>query len=137
MIRDAIQISPRYGEVDQMGFVYHSNHVIYCHQARTELMRKYGVEDSMLEKRNILLAVADFHIKYRNPARYDERLTVLTILKKVAAASIHFEFEITNNNNEIICSATSKVAFLNKISGRPVRAPAFVKEAIQVVPHDL
>lgn len=129
MIRDTIQIKPRYGEVDQMGYVYHSNHIIYCHQARTELMRKYGIEDSALERKNILLAVVDFQIRYKCPARYDENLTVHTTLNKIAAATIHFEFEMTNDKNELICAATSMVAFLNRTSRRPARAPAAVKKA--------
>lgn len=43
MITDEIQLRPRYGEVDQMGYVYHANYVSYCHQARSELLRKMGI----------------------------------------------------------------------------------------------
>ncbi len=129
MIEDTIQIRTRYAEVDQMGYVYHANHVMYCHQARTELMRNYGIQDSVLENNNILLAVVDFQVNFRSPARYDEELTIVTTLKKMAAATIHFEYEITNDNNELICSATSKVAFVDRDSRRPVRAPRFLREA--------
>ncbi|GAL66792.1 acyl-CoA thioesterase [Jejuia pallidilutea] len=39
MITDVFKLRPRYGEVDQMGYVYHANYVSYCHQARNELLR--------------------------------------------------------------------------------------------------
>lgn len=127
MIRDTIQLRPRYGEVDRMGYVYHANHVIYCHQARTELMRKYGIEDAVLEKNNILLAVVDFQITYKCPASYDEQLTIDTIIDKTGAATIHFKFEITNSKKKLICSATSSVAFLNSTTRRPARTPGPVE----------
>lgn len=69
MIKDEIQIRPRYGEVDQMGYVYHANYVSYCHQARTELLRKLGVHDRVLEEKNVMLPVISFEIKYKKPAR--------------------------------------------------------------------
>lgn len=129
MIRDTLQLRTRYGEVDQMGYVYHANHVIYCHQARTELMRKFGIHDSVLEKNGLLLVVANFQIQYKKPARYDELLSVQTSIDRITAARIHFEFAITNSKNELISSASSMVAFLNSTTERPIRAPSFLLKA--------
>ena len=50
LIENTIQLRPRYGEVDQMGYVYHANYVSYCHQARTELLRRLNIDDKTLEK---------------------------------------------------------------------------------------
>ncbi|MGD2034041.1 MAG: hotdog domain-containing protein, partial [Bacteroidales bacterium] len=71
MLKDEIFIRPRYGEVDKMGYVYHANYVCYFHQARTELLRKYGISDSVLEKNNIILPVISMGLKYYKPAYYD------------------------------------------------------------------
>ncbi len=75
MITDEIQLRPRYGEVDRMGYVYHANYVSYCHQARTELLRKHGINDKVLEENKVMLPVISFEIKYLKPAHYDDLLS--------------------------------------------------------------
>ena len=98
MITDKIQIRPRYGEVDQMGYVYHANYVSYCHQARTELLRKYGINDSKLEENKIMLPVISFKIDYKKPAHYDEKLTIKTTVSELPNVRFKFDFEIVKKN---------------------------------------
>lgn len=126
MITGKFQLRPRYGEVDKMGYVYHANHVCYCHQARTELLRKLGIHDSMLEANNIMLPVISFAIDYKHPAHYDELLSVKTIVPKLPETRLDFEFEITNEKEQIVCTATSTVVFVDSRSMLPQKAPVFV-----------
>lgn len=130
MIKDNIQLRPRYGEVDQMGYVYHANYVSYCHHARTELLRKYSINDRALEDNNVMLPVISFDIKYLKPAGYDELLTVNTFVKEMPKVRFTFEFEIKNEENIIISKAKSIVVFANSKSRRPIIIPDFVKDAI-------
>ncbi len=80
MITDMFELRPRYGEVDQMGYVYHANYVTYCHQARNELLRKLGIDEIKLEKKHIILPVISFEIIYKKPAYYDEHITIKTTM---------------------------------------------------------
>ena len=130
MITDTIQLRPRYGEVDQMGYVYHANHVCYCHQARTELLRKIGIQDKVLEMNNIMLPVINFNINYKNPAHYDELLTVKTTIREIPKIRFNFEFEITNEKGKLICTANSTVIFVDKKSRYPKEIPDFVENAL-------
>ncbi len=125
-----MQLRPRYGEVDQMGYVYHANYVGYCHQARTELMRKIGIPDSLLEEKNIMLPVISFDIKYNKPAHYDELITIKTIIKEIPKVRFNFEFEIKNGDGELLTTAKSTVVFVNKDSRYPMAVPEFVEEAL-------
>ena len=102
MITDIFELRPRYGEVDQMGYVYHANYVTYCHQARNELLRKLGIDEIELEKESLILPVISFEIIYKKPAHFDELITIKTFIKEVPKVRFTFEFEIKNERNTLL-----------------------------------
>lgn len=127
MIQSKIDLRPRYGEVDQMGYVYHANYVSYCHQARTELMRDLGIHDQALEENRIMLPVISINLRYLKAAKYDELLTIQTTLREMPKTRAVFEFEIRNEANEKICTAVSEVVFVDSISRKPMKVPEMVR----------
>ncbi len=131
MIKDITIIRPRYDEVDQMGYVYHGNYVKYCHQARTELMRKINIHDASLESQNIMMPVIEMNLKYHNPSGYDEELTIETIVEDIPEVKLNFKFKMYGNDNKLICSAKSTVVFVDSISRKPMRIPDFIKESFK------
>jgi acyl-CoA thioester hydrolase len=130
MIIDKIEIRPRYGEVDQMGYVYHANYVSYCHQARTELLRKFGICDHILEENDIMLPVIEMNLRYFKPSHYDEKLTITTIIREIPLVRFRFEFKITNDQQEKVCQASSTVVFVERLSRRPIKVPELVENAL-------
>jgi len=128
MIKGEITLRPRYGEVDQMGYVYHGNYVNYFHQARTELMREMGIEDSKLEAQQVMMPVISMNLQYHRPAGYDERLTIHTIIAEEPITRLNFQFEARNEQNQLVCSADSTVVFVDSKTRKPMRIPEFVKE---------
>ncbi len=131
MITDEIQLRPRYGEVDRMGYVYHANYVSYCHQARTELLRKIGIHDSLLEENNVMLPVISFEINYKKPAHYDELLTIRTTIKDMPEVRFNFEFEVRNEEGILLTTANSTVVFVDSKNRFPMGAPDFVEKALK------
>jgi YbgC/YbaW family acyl-CoA thioester hydrolase len=121
MIKDTFTIRPRYEEVDQMGYVYHANYVAYCHQARTELLSKIGINDKILEDNGIMLPVISFNIEYKKPAYYDELLTIQTIIKELPAVRFIFKFEIRDSQNILLSKANSTVVFVDSKNGAPIK----------------
>lgn len=130
MLKDIFELRPRYNEVDQMGYVYHANYVSYCHQARTEFMRKLGIEDHKLESMQIMMPVIGINLRYHNPAHYDEPLTITTTIPEIPSTRFSFRFEIRNREERLICSADSTVVFVDRESRKPLRAPAVVLEKL-------
>ncbi|PQV51429.1 acyl-CoA thioester hydrolase [Jejuia pallidilutea] len=126
MITDVFKLRPRYGEVDQMGYVYHANYVSYCHQARNELLRKLGLDEITLDDNNVILPVISFDIIYKKPAHYDELITIKTTIKELPKVRFNFEFEIKNEQNTLLSKAKSTVVFANSKSRLPVSTPSFV-----------
>ena len=131
MITDVFKLRPRYGEVDQMGCVYHANYVTYCHQARNELLRKLGLDEIKLEKNNIILPVISFDIKYKKPAHYDELITVKTIIRVMPKVRFSFEFEIKNEQHTLLSKAKSTVVFVDSQSRLPKNTPRFIENILE------
>ena len=65
-----------YADVDQMKFVYYANYLVYFEMARTGLLRQAGMPYSELEERGVLLPVMAAHCAYRQPAHYEDLLSV-------------------------------------------------------------
>lgn len=131
MKSDEIQIRVRYGETDQMGVVYHGNYPLYLEMGRIEWLRKLGVSYKSMEKKGIMLPVVSLSINYKKSACYDDVINVKTQLKKMPAARIEFEYEITNENGEILTTAETTLVFIDMKSNRPVRAPKYILEALE------
>jgi len=131
MITDIFELRPRYGEVDQMGYVYHANYVSYCHQARTELLRKLGIDDNKLEKNHVMLPVISFEIIYKKPSHFDEFITIKTTIRDLPKARFSFEFEIKNEQSTLLSKAKSTVVFVDSHSRLPMSIPDFIENRIK------
>ena len=124
------QIRVRYAEADRMGYVYYGNYATYFEVARTEMLRFLGFTYKGWEDSGILLPVREFHIRYHNPALYDDLLTVRTILRELPAARIRFFHEVFNQKEELLCSGNLDLVFVNAETRRPTRAPQEFLDAI-------
>ncbi|HVN19586.1 MAG TPA: thioesterase family protein [Dongiaceae bacterium] len=89
----------RYAETDQMGVVYHSNHLIWFEVGRVELMRQMGFSYRDMEREDgLFIAVAEAKCRYRAPVYYDEEILVRTRLKNVRESVIIFGYELERVN---------------------------------------
>lgn len=85
----------RYAETDQMGVVYHSNHIIWFEVGRVELMRQLGFSYRDMESKDKrFIAVAEATCRYRAPARYDDEIIVRTRMKSARESVIVFAYEL-------------------------------------------
>jgi acyl-CoA thioester hydrolase len=90
----------RYAETDQMGVVYHSNHLIWFEVGRVELMREMGFSYREMERdEGRFIAVAEAKCRYRAPVYYDEEVVVRTRLKSVRESVIVFSYELVRAGN--------------------------------------
>ena len=93
----------RYAETDQMGVVYHSNHLIWFEVGRVELMRQMGFSYRDMEREDgRFIAVAEAQCRYRAPVFYDEEVMVRTRLKTVRESVIIFSYELRRVNDDVL-----------------------------------
>ena len=128
---DEIEIRVRYGETDQMGFVYHGNYAQYLEMGRIELLRKLGVSYKKMEENGVMLPVLSLNINFKKSAYYDEVIKVKTQLNKMPAVRIEFDYEITNQKGEILTLAKAELVFVNMKTGRPMKCPDYLLDKLQ------
>jgi acyl-CoA thioester hydrolase len=124
------EIRVRYGETDQMGFVYYGNYALYLEQGRTDWLRKMGFSYKELEAQNILLPVTQFSINYHAPGRYDDLLLIETTLVKMPGVKIQFSYAIFNEDQKQLITAETTLAFVDKKTMKITPAPEYLIEAI-------
>ncbi|WP_140485051.1 acyl-CoA thioesterase [Flavobacterium sp. GSA192] len=117
----------RYSETDQMGVVYHGNYAQYFEMGRVEWLRNIGISYKWMEENGVMLPVVSLNINYKKPARYDDLLRVKTIFKSQTSVKIEFDYEIYNEQNELLTIGNSILVFVNMKTGRPMAAPEYVK----------
>ena len=116
-------IRVRYGETDQMGYCYYGNYAQYFEVGRVEALRSCGLSYKEMEQNGVMLPVSDFHVKYLSPAFYDDLLRVRTKIISIDRARIYFEYEVFNEADKLLSTATTTLVFVNKETMRPSSPP--------------
>ena len=117
------QIRVRYGETDQMGYVYYGNYASYYEVARVESLRQLGFAYRDLEKMGIMLPVLENHTKFHRPAKYDEVLTVKVTIPEKPSLKMRFLYEIYNEEEQLINSGETILVFIKQATMKPCRMP--------------
>lgn len=131
MKKDILHFRVRYGETDQMGVVYYGNYAQYFEMGRTEWLRKYGISYRWMEDNGIMLPVVELQVKYKKSARYDDILSVHTKLVKLPSVKIEFEYEIYNQQNELLTTGYTSLVFVDMKTNRPTHAPDYLLEKLK------
>jgi acyl-CoA thioester hydrolase len=119
MYQSETSIRVRYGETDQMAYVYYGNYAMYYEVARVESLRQLGVTYKELEASGIMMPVLENHSKFLAPARYDELLRIVTTIREKPTVKIKFEYEIFNEQNKLINQGETLLVFIDSKTGRP------------------
>jgi len=120
----------RYGETDQMGYVYYGDYAEYFEVGRVEALRSLGFPYRRLEKEGVMLPVYDLHVRYHRPARYDDLITVRTTIEALPNVRISFRYELHNEAEELLTEASTTLVFVDSTTMRPCRAPQHLLDAL-------
>ncbi|MBT8302326.1 MAG: acyl-CoA thioesterase [Maribacter sp.] len=127
-----ISFRARYGETDQMGVVYHGNYPQYLEMGRVEWLRTLGISYKEMEDNGIILPVISIQLNYKKSAVYDDLLTVRTILRKRPQVRIEFDYEIYNEEGELLAEANTVLAFMDAEKNKPIRCPEYILEKLKI-----
>ena len=130
MLTSETKIRVRYGETDQMGYVYYGNYPLYYEVARTDMIRKIGWTYSEMEKSGVMMPVASLNVKYIRPAFYDEELTVKVTVKNKPTKKMEFEYEVYNEKGKLINTGNTTLVFVDMKTGKPTNPPSLFTEKI-------
>ncbi|RLA33306.1 MAG: hypothetical protein DRR11_05850 [Gammaproteobacteria bacterium] len=116
-----------YEDTDAQGLVYYANYFKFMERARTEWLRSLGVEqDVLLYEQRRLFVVIKTSCEFLVPAKFNDEIVATAALSDLSRATFAMEQNIFRNNldGELLCRGTTKAAFLNADTLRPVRVPA-------------
>ena len=119
-----------YGDVDRMGFLYHSHYVELFDMGRTELMRSIGLPNAEIEADGVMLPVLKVEVNYRNPAYYDDLLTIRTTLSEMPGVKIRFDYEVFRENGDRITTGSVTLAFMHADTKTACRPPQRLLEKL-------
>jgi len=114
-----------YEDTDAGGVVYHANYLKYAERSRTEMLRKYKIEQEVLKNNySIRFIVKDLFIEYYKAAILDDYLTIKSLIIKISSAKIKMEQEIYRENT-LLAKINLTLGSIN-LEGKPSRLPKFV-----------
>jgi acyl-CoA thioester hydrolase len=123
MYQSETRVRVRYGETDQMGYVYYGTYAMYYEVARVESLRQLGLTYRSIEEMGVMMPVLENKSRYLAPALYDENLRIVTTLRELPGVRIRFDYEIYNEAGSLLHTGETLLAFVNKATGRPCRPP--------------
>lgn len=124
-------IRVRYGETDQMGYLYYGHYASYFEAGRVEALRSLGLSYKELEVRSgIMMPVMSMQVRYLRPAYYDELLRIQTSVRKLPENDITFHYEVFNEKDELINAASVKLCFITATDRTTVPVPRSIVEAL-------
>lgn len=131
MFSSETQIRVRYAETDQMGYVYYGNYAQYYEVARVEALRDVGLSYKMFEDMGTMMPVLSLNCKYHKPAKYDDLLTIKTIIKELPGIRIHFCYEVRNEAGVLLNEGETTLVCISMETNRPCACPAILLDKLK------
>ncbi len=114
-----------YGDTDQMGVVYYANYLRYFESGRNEFLRAHGLVYREFENEHqVFLPVVEAQVSYKQPARYDDLVSVFTGLPRIGKASVRFQYRLVRGE-ELLATGHTVHACVSR-AGQVVALPGSV-----------
>ena len=118
-------IRVRYAETDRMGLLHHANYAVYFEMGRTELLRSRGHSYREVEDAGFFLVIVDLECKFRQPARYDDLLTLRTTVARVTHVKIVHEYKLFRDG-VLLTEGRTTLACVDR-EGKPQALPELLR----------
>ena len=132
MFTTETQIRIHYALTDQMGVVYHGHYAQFYEIARTEAIRQIGYTYKDIEAMGIIMPVIDIHSRFLRPAKYDDLITVKTILKELPLHhKIVFHHEIYNETDGLLNTGDVTLYFMEAKEMKRCEMPEQLRDVLK------
>lgn len=126
------KIRVRYGETDQMGYLYYGYYALYYEVGRAEAIRELGTTYKELEDSGIIMPVAELNVKYYRPALYDNLITIKTIVKELDKnPKVNFHSELYNEDGQLLNVGITTLVFYDPVKKSKVEMPDILYQKLK------
>jgi acyl-CoA thioester hydrolase len=122
-------VTVRFAETDAQGVAHNANYLIWFEVARVAYLAEYAGGYSSIREQGIESFVLESHVRYRQPAHFDDRLRIHARVAEVSGARFRFEYEIMRDGEPIADGWTAH-ACVDAKTLRPTRIPQALADAI-------
>ena len=126
--RHVLAVRVYYEDTDFSGVVYHASYLRYMERGRTDYLRLIGADHRALfeaaenETPGFAFVVRSMAIEFRQPARMDDVLEVVTKHEAIRGASITLRQEVIREG-VVLVEAVVRVAFVCGGRAKPIPKP--------------
>jgi acyl-CoA thioester hydrolase len=123
------EVKVRFAETDAQGIVHNSNYFIWFEVARVEYLERYAGGYQRLRDLGLEALVLETHVRYLQPARFDDRLVVHARCNGLRGARFRYEYAI-ERGEELLADGWTEHATVDAATMRPTRVPSWLRDAI-------
>jgi acyl-CoA thioester hydrolase len=127
--RFGTELTVRFAETDAQGVAHNSNYLVWFEVARIAYLAEYAGGYSAIREQGLESLVLESHVRFRQPATFDDRLTIHTRVGELRGARFRFDYEITRNG-DVIADGWTSHACVDARTLRPTRIPQTLADAI-------
>ncbi len=118
-----------YEDTDMGGIVYHANFLRFIERARSDFVRRLGVDQNAMRDAGVVWVVTRIEADYIAPARFEDALIVETSVEKRTSARLTMAQVVRRDGQELFRAMVTAVCMDMK-TGKPVRLPAEVRASL-------
>jgi acyl-CoA thioester hydrolase len=122
-------VKVRFAETDAQGIAHNSNYLVWFEVARVEYLERHAGGYQRLRELGIEALVLESHVRYLQPARFDDRLVVHARCVDVKGARFRYEYSI-ERERIVIADGWTSHATVDSATLRPTRVPTWLAKAI-------
>ena len=127
--RFSIDVRVRFAETDAQAIAHHSNYLVWFEAARVAYLEEFAGGYQSIRDLGLESLVLEAQVRYRQPARFDDRLEIHTRVGDVKGARFRFDYAVARAD-ELLADGWTSHACVDARTFRPTRIPAELSAAI-------
>jgi acyl-CoA thioester hydrolase len=122
-------VKVRFAETDAQGIAHNASYFVWFEVARVDHLDRYAGGYQRLRDLGIEAVVLETHVRYLQPARFDERLHIHARCLDLRGARFRYEYAVEREGT-LVADGWTAHATVDARTFRPTRVPDWLREAI-------
>jgi acyl-CoA thioester hydrolase len=123
------EVRVRFAETDAQGIAHNSNYFVWFEVARVDHLERFAGGYQRLRDLGIEALVLETHVRFLQPAKFDDRLLIHARCVDVKGARFRYEYAI-ERDGVVIADGWTTHATVDAGTLRPTRVPAWLASGI-------
>ena len=127
--RFVTDVKVRFAETDAQGVAHNSVYLVWFEVARIDYLARFRGGYPGLRADGIEALTIESHVRYLEPARFDDRLAVRVRCGELRGARFRFDYSIERDGVQI-ADGWTRHACVDATTHRPTRVPTWLADEI-------